>query len=84
MKESTTATFRRLLAGPDVIMAPGAPDPFYARLIAHKGFPAVYMTGELPPPCLDTTSLSTLSSSTICHNLGPPGSLLSPVNSHGR
>ena len=45
MKESTTATFRRLLAGPDAIMAPGAPDPFYARLIAHKGFPAVYMTG---------------------------------------
>lgn len=45
MKESTTATFRRLLAGPDIIMAPGAPDPFYARLIAHKRFPAVYMTG---------------------------------------
>ena len=45
MTERATATFRRLLAGPDVIMAPGAPDPFYARLIAHKGFPAVYMTG---------------------------------------
>ena len=45
MTERATATFRRLLAGPDVIMAPGAPDPFYARLIAHKGFPAAYMTG---------------------------------------
>lgn len=45
MTERATATFRRLLARPDVIMAPGAPDPFYARLIAHKGFSAAYMTG---------------------------------------
>lgn len=45
MTESATAAFRQLLAGPDVIMAPGTPDPFYARLVAHTGFPAVYMTG---------------------------------------
>ncbi len=45
MTDSAAAAFRRLLAGPDVVMAPGAPDPFYARLVAHKGFPAVYMTG---------------------------------------
>ena len=43
--DSATAAFRRLLVGPDVIMAPGAPNPFYARLVARKGFPAVYMTG---------------------------------------
>ena len=51
MTDSAAAAFRRLLAGPGVIMAPGAPDPFYARLVAHKGFPAVYMTGAGTTAC---------------------------------
>jgi carboxyvinyl-carboxyphosphonate phosphorylmutase len=41
----TTTRLRELLAGPDLIVAPGAYDAFSARLIAQAGFPAVYMTG---------------------------------------
>jgi len=40
-----TARLRELLAGPDLIVAPGAYDALSARLIAQAGFPAVYMTG---------------------------------------
>src|ERR1700694_3134120 len=36
---------RDLLAGPDLIVAPGAYDALSARLIAQAGFPVVYMTG---------------------------------------
>src|SRR6266852_3658860 len=41
----TTTRLRELLAGPDLIVAPGAYDALSARLIAQTGFPAVYMTG---------------------------------------
>ncbi len=41
----TTTRLRTLLAGPDLIIAPGAYDGLSARLIAQAGFPAVYMTG---------------------------------------
>ena len=41
----TTTRLRDLLAGPDLIVAPGAYDALSARLIAQAGFPAVYMTG---------------------------------------
>lgn len=41
----TTTRLRRLLAGPDLLVAPGAYDGLSARLIAQAGFPAVYMTG---------------------------------------
>jgi len=41
----TTTRLRRLLAGPDLLVAPGAYDALSARLIAGAGFPAVYMTG---------------------------------------
>src|SRR5579863_1252241 len=40
-----TTRLRELLAGPDMIVAPGAYDALSARLIAQAGFPAVYMTG---------------------------------------
>ena len=40
-----TTKFRRLLAQPGLIMAPGAYDCLTARLIQQAGFPAVYMTG---------------------------------------
>src|ERR1700719_1626339 len=40
-----TTRLRDLLAGPDLIVAPGAYDALSARLIAQAGFPAVYMTG---------------------------------------
>ncbi|HEY6540781.1 MAG TPA: isocitrate lyase/PEP mutase family protein [Ktedonobacteraceae bacterium] len=41
----TTTRLRRLLTGPDLLVAPGAYDALSARLIAQAGFPAVYMTG---------------------------------------
>ncbi|EFH90678.1 isocitrate lyase/PEP mutase family protein [Ktedonobacter racemifer] len=40
-----TTRLRHLLAGPDLLLAPGAYDALSARLIAQAGFPAVYMTG---------------------------------------
>ncbi len=40
-----TTRLRELLAGPDLLVAPGAHDALSARLIAQAGFPAVYMTG---------------------------------------
>ncbi len=41
----TTTRLRELLAGPDLLVAPGAYDALSARLIAQAGFPSVYMTG---------------------------------------
>jgi carboxyvinyl-carboxyphosphonate phosphorylmutase len=41
----TTTRLRQLLAGPHLLVAPGAFDALSARLIAQAGFPAVYMTG---------------------------------------
>jgi carboxyvinyl-carboxyphosphonate phosphorylmutase len=40
-----TARLRELLAGPDLVVAPGAYDALSARLIMQAGFPVVYMTG---------------------------------------
>src|SRR3989442_9974616 len=40
-----TTRLRELLAGPDMLVVPGAYDALSARLIANGGFPAVYMTG---------------------------------------
>jgi 2-methylisocitrate lyase-like PEP mutase family enzyme len=42
---SGAAELRRLLAGGDLVVAPGAYDALTARLVAQAGFPAVYMTG---------------------------------------
>jgi 2-methylisocitrate lyase-like PEP mutase family enzyme len=40
-----TTRLRELLAGRDLVVAPGAYDGLSARLIAQAGFPVVYMTG---------------------------------------
>lgn len=37
--------FRELLAGPDLVEAPGAYDAITARMVEDAGFPLVYMTG---------------------------------------
>src|SRR6266446_10012559 len=39
-----TTRLRDLLAGPDLVVAPGAYDALSARLIAQAGFSVVYMT----------------------------------------
>src|SRR5437588_11443932 len=40
-----TRRLRELLAGPEMLVVPGAYDALSARLIAQAGFPAGYMTG---------------------------------------
>src|SRR5438132_12887974 len=40
-----TRHLRELLAGPDMLVVPGAYDALSARLIAQAGFSVVYMTG---------------------------------------
>ena len=42
---STALTLKSLLARPNIVVAPGAPDCLTARLIQQLGFDAVYMTG---------------------------------------
>jgi 2-methylisocitrate lyase-like PEP mutase family enzyme len=39
------ARLRELLAGDELVVAPGAYDCLTARMVEHAGFPAVYMTG---------------------------------------
>src|SRR5690348_4762430 len=41
----TTTRLRQLLAGSELVVAPGAYDALSARLIAQAGFSVVYMTG---------------------------------------
>jgi 2-methylisocitrate lyase-like PEP mutase family enzyme len=41
----TTTRLRQLLAGEELVIAPGAYDGMTARMIERAGFPAVYMTG---------------------------------------
>ena len=45
MSERPTKTLRRLLQGPEILLAPGVADGVNARLVAEQGFKAVYMTG---------------------------------------
>src|SRR5882762_8731049 len=44
-KVGPARTFRRLLEGSELIVAPGAYDAITARLVEQAGFPLVYMTG---------------------------------------
>ena len=39
------AALKALLAGEQIVAAPGAPDSLTARLVERAGFPAIYMTG---------------------------------------
>lgn len=40
------ATLRKLLARPKILLAPGVADAMNARIVAHEGFEALYMTGS--------------------------------------
>jgi carboxyvinyl-carboxyphosphonate phosphorylmutase len=44
-KQSKSGLLRKLIAGRETIVAPGAYDALTARIIEQAGFPAVYMTG---------------------------------------
>ena len=41
----TTTRLRQLIAGPEILLAPGAYDGITARLIEQAGYSALYMTG---------------------------------------
>jgi carboxyvinyl-carboxyphosphonate phosphorylmutase len=43
--QTAPARFRQLLAGPEIVQAPGAYDALSARIVEAAGFPLVYMTG---------------------------------------
>ncbi|MGK0173610.1 MAG: 2-methylisocitrate lyase-like PEP mutase family enzyme, partial [Gammaproteobacteria bacterium] len=40
-----TTRLRELINAPEILVAPGTYDPLMAKIIAHAGFDAVYMTG---------------------------------------
>lgn len=40
-----TTRLRRLIAGPEILVAPGAYEGITARLVEQEGFSALYMTG---------------------------------------
>src|SRR5258708_11135136 len=40
-----TTRLRQLIAGPEILVAPGAYDGITARLVEQAGFSALYMTG---------------------------------------
>ena len=44
--ERSTTTLRKLLARPKLVLAPGVSDAMNARIVAHEGFEAIYMTGS--------------------------------------
>ena len=65
-----TTRLRTLLAGPGILVAPGAYDGFSARLVEAAGFGAVYMTGagtaasHLGQPDLGLTTLTEMAGQT--------------------
>ena len=46
MSERPTTRLRKLIAGSDIVLAPGVADALNARLVAEHGFEAIYMTGS--------------------------------------
>jgi carboxyvinyl-carboxyphosphonate phosphorylmutase len=45
VQQSASTRLRALLAGPEIVQAPGAYDALSARMVEQAGFPCVYMTG---------------------------------------
>lgn len=67
--ETAAARFRGLLASGELIVAPGAYDPYTARIIESLGFPAVYMGGNAMGTHLTTAEpLTTMTETIDCAN----------------
>lgn len=65
--ETAGARFRSLLSSGDLIVAPGAFEPYTARIIESLGFPAVYMGGNAMGTHLGTGEpLTTLTETIDC------------------
>jgi 2-methylisocitrate lyase-like PEP mutase family enzyme len=66
-----TTRLRDLLAGPDVIVAPGVYDGLSARLTAAAGFPAVYATGGGIARSMGVPDLGLLGATEVVAHLAP-------------
>jgi 2-methylisocitrate lyase-like PEP mutase family enzyme len=66
-----TTRLRQLLAGRDVIVAPGVYDGLSARLTAAAGFPAVYATGGGIARSMGVPDLGLLSATEVVAHLAP-------------
>lgn len=66
-----TTRLRALLAGPDVVVAPGVYDGLSARLATAAGFPAVYATGGGIARSMGVPDLGLLSASEVAAHLAP-------------
>jgi 2-methylisocitrate lyase-like PEP mutase family enzyme len=64
-----TTRLRQLIAGGDVVVAPGVYDGLSARLAAHAGFPALYATGGGIARSMGYPDLGLLSPSEIVERL---------------
>jgi 2-methylisocitrate lyase-like PEP mutase family enzyme len=67
---SRGARLRELLAGDDVVVAPGAYDAITARLVEQAGFPAVYMTGAGTAATLGFPDYGLLTMTEMAANVG--------------
>jgi 2-methylisocitrate lyase-like PEP mutase family enzyme len=65
----STTRLRQLIAGGDVVVAPGVYDGLSARLAAHAGFPALYATGGGIARSMGYPDLGLLSPSEIVERL---------------
>ncbi len=66
----TTTRLRRLLAQPEMVVAPGAYDGLTARLVEQAGFAAVYMTGAGTSLARGFPDFGLLSMSEMAENAG--------------
>ena len=64
------ARLRELLAGDELVVAPGAYDSLTARLVEQAGFPAVYMTGAGTAATLGYPDYGLLTMTKMAENLG--------------
>jgi 2-methylisocitrate lyase-like PEP mutase family enzyme len=64
------ARLRELLAGGELVVAPGAYDALTARLVEQAGFPAVYMTGAGTAAGLGYPDYGLLTMSEMADNVG--------------
>jgi 2-methylisocitrate lyase-like PEP mutase family enzyme len=64
------ARLRELLAGDELVVAPGAYDALTARLVEHAGFPAVYMTGAGTAATLGYPDYGLLTMTEMADNVG--------------
>jgi 2-methylisocitrate lyase-like PEP mutase family enzyme len=69
-ESSASARLRSLIAGEELVVAPGAYDALTARMVEQAGFPAVYMTGAGTAAALGYPDYGLLTMSEMAENAG--------------